>query len=339
MTSTILEEGIFFNMGDAYYADPIALGSTDIKQLKNGDGFGYWYNSPMNPIYEKPEDSDALIYGNFFHTTILEPHLVDSRYMFPLANEPKNLLTAKDIANALAALGISYKKAETKARLIELYGRDIEAAGFVIDELYKERAKKDGKISISNSQYDLLQKMIGSAKYWPGLHEFHLKDSLREVSIILTDSISGAKLRCRLDAVNDNGFSDAKSIASLQEHKIKNAFFDLDYPIQGSGYLYAILQAYERRDTLQTDDPVKLKRFWELVERQLNDPKFHFWFWGKDAPYAQATYTLDGNTLDYGLTCWQTAMKNYRSFMQSHGSAPWPSIWPDQPRCMSQLGG
>jgi len=169
----------------------------------------YW-NAYLNPDRPKKEPTEAMNFGNAFHTFILENDKFESRFCV----KPEQMLL-KD--------------------LVDLYGKD---KGRVLfdqqkDELAGFLLKSSHKTVLTEQQVETLHLMKQSLMNHdkaPGL----IEDGLYEHSVFWEDPHSGVLCKTRPDIWHGNMTVDLKTIAAADERSFVNAMMAHGYHIQSA---------------------------------------------------------------------------------------------------------
>lgn len=78
----MIEDGVYFGLGeDEYHGDP-ALGSTDIRKLLRSAP-DYWWSSPLNPLRPADDPTPARTFGRAVHKFVLEGKAAFDRIYSP----------------------------------------------------------------------------------------------------------------------------------------------------------------------------------------------------------------------------------------------------------------
>lgn len=331
----MLEPGIYFNMGDAYYTDH-GMGSTSAAQLIESPRL-FWWHWPLNPKHKPLAPSSSMKFGNIFHTAILEPELFDKRY----ARQPqgkKYISTASELKGAFDDVGVEYKRTSSKADLIEEHGAYLETFGYTIKELFTQKTEQQNIQVMTLSEEQLLDDMLQGVSYDKAISQYYLEDALREVSIVIDDELSGARLRCRLDAVSERCIVDLKTIRSIDSMEIYHGFDRRNNHLQSGGYLYVIKQAMKQRDKLKTDCPDLFDRFFDLIEK--NGLRFEFWYVDKNPPHCSCPIVVPVDKIEDGFHLWTDAVKTFRQQIAEHGiKEPWDNKYGSDSIDLYNLGG
>lgn len=154
--------------------------------------FHYWYEYLSNQFI-KPDDTEALIFGNALHTMILEPNEFDKRYF--------------------VADKVDRRTKEGKFRHSEM----MQEAG--------------DRILITDHLHFKLQLMNESIKRNEQAAEL-LKNGKAEQSIYWTDEETGLVCKCRPDLWHKNMIIDLKTTASAAYRDFQSSCYKYGYHIQ-----------------------------------------------------------------------------------------------------------
>lgn len=183
----LLADGIHFGLSDElYHADP-ALGSSNIRRLRQSV-FEFWYESTMNPQRPRAKETDALVVGKAVHKIVLE------------GRKPFDAAYVRRPDDDEGATG-SEKGATTKAA--------------------NAAAEKIGKESLHGDDYDRALVAGAIIHQHPDL-EGAFTNGMPEVSLFFTDA-HGVRQKVRWDYLKIRGFGDIKTIANERRKPIAEA--------------------------------------------------------------------------------------------------------------------
>lgn len=280
-----LPDGIYFDLSNDDYHRDEALGSSNIKMLRQS-AFEFWYESKFNPRRPKKKETDALAVGSAYHKIVLEgPQAFHDLYMRrPDDNDgatgPEKAAVTK-AANAAAA----------KRGCESLHGDDFDRALAASDMIHKN-PDLDGAF----------------------------KNGVPEVSVFFT--MFGIRQKVRIDYLKLRGFGDLKSIANERRRPIAVAcrFAIKDYRIDMSMAHYlrgraemARLFAEER--VFGDHDRGWLKK---VVDNKVFAAQLVFiqksgapLVWSKTLSPANPIIKMATEHVDEGLVVYHDAMKKY----------------------------
>ena len=220
------DPGVYVGMPeDEYHADP-SLGSSDIGNLLVSPET-YYFNSPLNPDYVAPEETEAQRWGRAYHRLLLEGvDAYEATYAVRPNREdyPDALDTIGELRQLCTDMEIS-RGGKTKAEIIKRL-RDAGWEGQVWDEIKAEfAAANEGKTLIPadldrNARFAV--KLVNENKDVQAA----LEGGFGEVSIFVKDQITGAPLKARVDWLNPQWFVDAKTFSNPRKKEIDRAIAD-----------------------------------------------------------------------------------------------------------------
>jgi exodeoxyribonuclease VIII len=187
----------------------------------------YW-NRYLNPDRPASEPTEAMIFGNAFHTFVLEPHLFEQRYFVNNVQEP--VIDEKPLKKDLQAE----------------YGKELGADMYEEAKLYEAeqrrerdhfreqmRIKAEGKILLSNNQYETLCLMSESlSKHAQGMAL--IEGGTFEQSIFWNEPHTGELCKTRPDVWHDGFTADLKTIAAADERTFTQALVKHGYHLQAA---------------------------------------------------------------------------------------------------------
>lgn len=234
------EPGIYFGMSDEeYHGDP-AIGSSNLRMLKQSPADFHW-NWVGNPerIFEK--ETEALVFGRAVHKLVLEGETAFQKLFMLKPSGDGILTTAEDMKNWLAGRNLDTKGTkEVLAKRIHAFDPRVPIADLVI-----ARAKEEGKTLLTAEQWHRIH--IASAYITRNPHLApSFTDGYPEVAIFWQRR--GIRLKCKIDFLRLSGMGigavDLKSFRNSKGQPIEQAFDEAAgrYPIQGAHYLDGIRQ-------------------------------------------------------------------------------------------------
>lgn len=204
---------------EAYHSDPESISRSGLMAFKKSPSY-YWntYLNPDRPSREK--STDAAIFGNAFHTIVLEPSQFDNRY----AVLPETRLL-KD--------------------LVEEYGKDQGRILYDKQKQTLQEIKEQGKIVLKSEQLDKLRAMQQSVYKHPQAWDL-ISNALYEHSIFWDDPHTGIRCKTRPDIWQENMTVDLKTIHSADERSFQYSMMDYGYHIQAAMNREGIFRATEK---------------------------------------------------------------------------------------------
>lgn len=224
--STDLPDGIYFSLPeDQYHALP-RLSASGIKTLLVSP-LQFYMESWMNPEREESDDTAARKLGRAYHKLILEgDDAFDAGYA--VAPEKSDFPDALDGAAALkekcADLGL--KKTGTIPELCEriAYADPAVELWPVIKAAAMEEAA--GREVLTRSQWQEIQRMRYVLQHMPTVRS-GFTGGYPEVSILWTDTMTGVRLKARMDYLKPRGtvagILDLKTFANVMEKPMELA--------------------------------------------------------------------------------------------------------------------
>ena len=169
----------------------------------------YW-NSYLNPNRPKSEPTEAMIFGNAFHTFVLETHLFGDRYVI----EPEHRL--------LKDLKYEYGDANGK---IKFEKQKLDYEDFLL--------KSASKIVLNRKQVDTLTGMYQSLKnHAQGMAL--IEGGRIEHSIFWNEAHTGELIKTRPDVWQDGFTVDLKTIQAADERSFVKAMVSHGYHLQAA---------------------------------------------------------------------------------------------------------
>lgn len=178
-----------------YHADTESISRSGLMEFKTSP-FHYWnkYVNPNRPDREKT--TDAALFGNAFHTMVLEPDTFDQRY-------------------AILPEGIDRRTKQGKADFDD----------FLL--------KSAGKVALKADQLETLRQMQQSVYNHTEAKEL-IPNALYEHSIFWNDPHTGIKCKTRPDIWHDNMTVDLKTISSADERTFQSSMMGYGYHLQAA---------------------------------------------------------------------------------------------------------
>lgn len=240
-----LEDGVYFDFPEDDYHSLARLSSSGIQSILVSPAT-FWADSWLNP--DKPfrdDDTPARLLGRAYHTARLEPEYLHKRFVCDLGKEDMpegSLLTDAAVKAKLKEMEQPQTKAgedafTRAARLCEM--------GFPSSKIFAiQRAVfeegLEGRSAIKKEFWDQLIQDMKRIHGNPEVAQF-LTGGQPEVTILWTDPETGIKMKCRIDYVTSEFFTDFKTFANAMrkplEQMIMDAFTYSRYYIQVSFYL------------------------------------------------------------------------------------------------------
>lgn len=281
----MIEDGIYFGLGEeAYHADP-ALGSTDLKRLLINP-VGWWATSAVGeqvlidlglatPKEPDEEESLAKMFGRACHVMVLEPDRFDDLYVEKQAQPEGYLTSISTIRDALEGRAGAYLPIKSANR--EEHVMAAKRAGLKVIDDWKvdELILASGRTLLSKRWMAQL-RMIGHLMSAPqpalegrSIREENLSNALTEVSIFWTEDVGGTPVRCkaRLDGLRWKGMLDLKTYGCPEDAPPVSFFLGqiarYGYDLQKVCYTAAWKAAFDLRDqgrVFGDHDPAWLKR-------------------------------------------------------------------------------
>ncbi len=208
----MIEIGVYKDLSNEdYHADKNSISRSSLRDFHRSPY--YYWAMHLNPNRPSREQTDAMIFGQAFHTFILEyPKFLNS-----YAVEPEKVFL-KDVGRE--------KYDEYKAKCEELENLN--------------------RIIISPNDFTTLQEMSNSLARDPRVIEL-MNGGEIEKSFFWEDKHSGLILKARPDILQENIIIDLKTIADASAHSFQRAMFDGWYHVQGAMIRDAI-RTLENRD-------------------------------------------------------------------------------------------
>lgn len=207
-----IQQGISYIPNEEYHKGP-GISRSGLMKLKRSP-YHYW-NQYINLDYEPDEPTPILILGSFFHTLVLEPHLLEERFFVNPESETLDEEDKKD----------KEKKKELK-----------EKKNKIKEE--KKHAEETGKLIISKKEANKAYAMLESLKRKDGgeLYECirDTKIAKIEQSIYWTDEETGILCKARPDIIYGNIVIDLKTTANASPWNFSKISYDKGYHIQAA---------------------------------------------------------------------------------------------------------
>jgi len=200
LLETGIPKGAYRNVpNDVYHEITEYIGRSQLMKMRKSPAhFKYALENPKDP-------TDSLIFGNFLHTFVLEPHLVFELY-------------ARELH------GVSKQSKAGKAK-------------------HKEHAEKhEGKIIMKRKDWReaiAMTRVIREHSYYQALTKSG------EPEITFFGEINGVKTKCRLDWCNYKKmfFWDYKTTADASKESFIKSISNFDYDVQADFYAHTIFSA------------------------------------------------------------------------------------------------
>lgn len=273
--------GIFRNEApETYYKRRLDEASASgLKQiLRSPAHFRHWCEHP-----DDDKQSPALTFGRALHCAVLEPEVFAATYMVLPANAPPR--------PTAAMLGAKKRSPDSEARCAWWAAWDADNAG---------------KIMLSSSDYDRVQRMAESARAHP-IARGLLAGGDREVTFRWQDEGTGLACKSRADLYAPGEFlMDLKSCRDASPEGFARAV---------AGYYYDLQQAHYLDGIRTCGDSIR----W-----------FVFLAIESDAPYVCQPYILDVRAEERGWNLRQKAIKRQAECLTS-------GRWPGYSEALNEL--
>lgn len=203
--------GIYFGLPEEiYHADP-ALSSSGIRNLLVSP-LDYWIASPLNPEYLDAK-TEAMIQGTAFHRRLLEPERFAAMY----ATEPQK----DDYPDAID--GADALKKECERLDIKKGGKIADLCDRILDADPRAKlwpvikqglmADLDGRILLKPTAFADIQRMAKIVFAHTEATKA-LTGGMAEVSIFWVDTITGIRMKARVDYLKIKATIDIKSFSN-----------------------------------------------------------------------------------------------------------------------------
>ena len=217
----------------------------------------------MHPAMPEPEPDEAeestkaQLLGKAYHTARLEPELLEVRFVRQpdKRDMPKgSLFTGTEMGKALEELG------EKKSGSVLEQAERLAAAGFDRAKLWHIvmadwEGTRNGRTPIPAEYWEDIQSDMELIRSTPGVAAL-LVNGQAEVSILWTDG-NGIPMKCRLDYLREDGWTDFKTFANANgkhlEQCIADAFIYNRYHVQAAGYREAVEMVRTGKLSIQGD--------------------------------------------------------------------------------------
>lgn len=206
--NTLISPGVYTDLDIEKYHSVEGVSRSGLIEF-NKTPFHYW-NKYLNPERPASEPTEAMIFGNAFHTFILEPHLFDSRYCI----EPEHTLL-KDF--------------------VEMYGKDNGRLLFdkQKDDYANFLLKSASKQVLTHKQIETLSFMKQSLENHPQAMDLIIGGRI-EHSLFWIEPHTGTLCKTRPDVWHDGFTADLKTIAAADERSFVKALIAHGYHIQAA---------------------------------------------------------------------------------------------------------
>lgn len=221
-------DGIYFDLPESEYHEIERLSSTGICNMLISPPT-FWARSWLNPDREQDnEDTLARRIGKAYHTALLEPHLLDQRFVseIDLNDYPEVLKTGKDIEQALSDAGYPKK---TKGEVVIDQARRLANAGYTgpILPLLAEQweSHRGDRAPIPADAWQQIHKDADFIASQPDIGR-HMTGGYAEVSVLWTDEATGIKMKCRFDYLKTDSFVDLKTYDNTKGKEVEQCIAD-----------------------------------------------------------------------------------------------------------------
>ena len=234
MTNKKLLDGIYFDLDEDVYHRLDRLSNSAEKQLLISPA-DYWFKSAMNPNNDIDVDVDVdvpdwAVIGRAYHCARLEPELFEDKFAFDKSatDFPDALTNATQVGAELKLLGAPIKKAGEKVgdqwqRLLSLGYQGQHLATEL--EAHRGAVVAAGKTLVPAAIRDDLLEDMRRINDNPEVAD-KLRGGCSEVSILWTDEETGLAMKCRVDHLKVDLFTDFKTFSNPQQKEVKQSIRD-----------------------------------------------------------------------------------------------------------------
>lgn len=251
--------GIFYNVPFKEYREWEALSKSAVPHINRS---GIHYKAYREKKIKKTKSMEL---GSLVDCLLLEPELFDKQYFLA----PKTVVTDKGVEK------------EWSLRLAVC--REIKA-----------RKESFGMTMISNSDYELAQKIANRVKANKTATE--LLEGKRQVSIRWIDSTTGILCKARLDVLAENSINDLKTTKNASPAVFPSEMKKYEYYVQG----YVYTHAYE-----------------QVTGEMLG---FNVFAVESSEPFGVCSYSIMEDSLLLGKKEWDKACLNYKDYIENGAS-------------------
>lgn len=280
--------GIYKDLSNEdYHAHRGSVSRSALTEFKKSP-YHYWASyvkeRELKPFKPEQDATDALVFGNAFHTLVLEPESFNDRYII----EPE-----------------AQEKAE-KPLLLRDVGRDEFEACKARIALQKAKIESDhsefihksyGKVILTNKQFAHLHEMAFAVSSNEQARET-IAGAKYEHSIFWNDPETGILCKVRPDIWHEGFLADLKTAGSADARSFQSSIATFGYHIQAAMMREAI-RAVHNKDL----------------------ENFVFVVCEKSYPYCVVPYILEKSAMDKGLEEFQTLL---RGLKECRDTNQWP---------------
>lgn len=254
------DKGIFTITNEEYHSSP-GISRSGIVEFKNCPK-KYWHKY-INPDYIEPTKTKALVFGNAFHTVILEPDEFNNRYII----KPEERIV---IGKPLRLKDVGREAFEADKKRIEEVQllKQKQEEKFELESLGKTVLTHDEFNMISRMQHSIISHDDTRSLIWGGLVE---------KSIYWIDEETQLICKVRPDIMHDNFIVDIKTTENASYKSFQRSMIDYNYHIQ-----MAMIQ-----EGIQ-----------HILKKVITD--FLFICVEKDEPHCHGIYPIDDEVIEMG---------------------------------------
>lgn len=195
----MIEPGVYKDLSNEdYHADKNSISRSSLRDFHRSPY--YYWAMHLNPDRPARESTDAMIFGQAFHTFVLEYNTFCNTY----AVEPEKVFL-KDVGRE------KYDEYKKKCEALEFLKR----------------------IILSKNDFNTIVEMSNSLVRDKRVVEL-MKNGEIEKSFFWKDEKSGLTLKARPDILQSNMIIDLKTISDASQHSFQRAMADGWYHIQGA---------------------------------------------------------------------------------------------------------
>jgi hypothetical protein len=314
-----IQPGIYFHMEDDVYHSIPALSASGIKNLLVSP-MDFWARARwLNPLYEREEDSVAMILGRAYHKRILEGKAAFDGCYAPIFTAPEDCLkTVDDLKEVLKAekLPVTGKKDDLIDRLLAARPN---ARIYDLERLrYEER--HGGKVFLGHAILNRIEIAAAMIEKHPHLSRC-FTGGYPEVSVIWEED--GIRMKARFDYLKPKAIIDLKTFANMMSKPIDRAIYGAmasgKYHIQAAFYLKAA-QVARDLPVMDTEIPAEFLLEFSACEEH----GFYHIFQQKGiAPLARGFKFPRGMVYGAGVAAIEDAKQRYKECLAKFGADPW----------------
>lgn len=201
--------GLFENLSiEDYHGDTSSVSRSGLMAFKKSP-FHYWAEY-LNPNKPPKEPTEAMIFGNAFHTFMLENETFDSRYYV----KPEQMLLRE---------------------LVETFGKEDGRTRYELQKAWYDdfMSKSSHKTILNEKQVLTLHEMAQALKNHTQAMST-IEGGKFEQSLFWKDKETGQVCKVRPDIWHPNLLGDLKTITSADERTFQRAMVDHGYHIQAA---------------------------------------------------------------------------------------------------------